>query len=80
VSLRDRKTKDRLRIILLAGPQDRGREIRLIGAVGKVLSFEAESATMDVRLARLSDQPTVQEISAVELHTRLGGVNFQHTT
>lgn len=59
--------------VILAGAQDGAREVWLVRAVGIVLRFKAEPAAMDIGLAALTFQPTVQEISAVELNARLLG-------
>src|SRR5439155_18216012 len=49
----------------LAGPENRGRKLRLVDRVGKVLCLETERAVFEM-------------ISCVELHARLGGAHFHY--
>src|SRR5688500_6110359 len=64
----------------LTGPQDRGRKIRAVYRVGKVLRFNAEAAVALARLAVESVDLALEKIRGVKLHPRLGCQHFHHTS
>src|SRR5580700_5323889 len=76
--LRYGESEDRRRPIGSAGLQDRGGEFGLIGRVGEVLRFQAESAASNVRLAALSFDAAVEIISGIKLDAGFRGQHFQH--
>ena len=73
-----RETEDGGRAHFIAGPQDCGRELRLVGAVGKMLRFQRQPG------ARLDDvSVTVAAVAlhivgGIDLDAGLGGQNLQH--
>src|SRR4029077_12645618 len=76
-SLFDRELILRDGVISLAGIQNHRGEFRLVGRIGKVLGFEAEGIAARIGHAAFAGSFSVQEISGVKLHARLGGPNFQ---
>ncbi len=54
-----REAVDGGRFIAVSGIEDRGGKIWLVRAVWVVLSFETETAAVDVRLARFPFETTV---------------------
>lgn len=60
------------------GAQDGVREVRMVGAVGPVLGFETEAASERVNETTFSAHIAFKMITAVKLHTGLGGEGLQN--
>lgn len=66
--------------IRLPGSQQRRREVGVVGGVGVVLGFEAEAEALDVGCSAVAGEGSVEEVSAVELDSGLGGHDFHVAT
>src|SRR4051795_3750180 len=73
-----RESMDRRLLVLLARPQHRRGETRLVRRIGEVLGLQTEAVVLDVDLAALAGDRGVEQIAVVELDARLGGVDFHH--
>jgi hypothetical protein len=62
-----------------AGTQFRRWKIRLIRTIGEMLGLEAESGAKTVDVAAFAFDASVQMIARVELHARLGCVDFKRS-
>src|SRR5690242_10300877 len=67
---------DRGALVGLAGAQDRGREVGVVGGVGEVLGLEGEGVALAVGLLADAQESAVEEVAAVELDAGLVGVYF----
>ncbi len=65
-------------LVGFAGLENRAWKLRLVGAVGKVLSFQTQSALPRIGTAGFSGQRTIEEICGVELEPRLIGKDPHH--
>lgn len=57
--------------------QNGAREVGMVGRIGEVLRFQAESRAPAVLDAMPAGEVTVEEVGAIELHARLGGLHLQ---
>src|SRR5439155_19852976 len=73
------KLVDCSRMICLPGPQNGGREIRMIRRVREGLGFQAQGGVLVINVPVFSGNRAIQKIAVVELHTRLGRVHLQDT-
>src|SRR5947207_15811605 len=73
------KLVDCSRMIRLPGPQNGGREIRVIRRVGQMLGFQAPRAVLVINVPVFSRTCAIQKLPDVELHTSLGRVHLQDT-
>src|SRR5258708_33787729 len=76
-SLFNRKFVSSDGVVALAGLQDHGRELWLVGRIGIVLRCQAERGAARIGEAPLADSFAVEKIAGVKLHARLGGPNSQ---
>ena len=65
-------------LVGLAGAENRVGKLRLVGAVGKVLRFQTQSALPRIGTAGFPGQGTIEEICGVELEPRLIGKDPHH--
>src|SRR5579872_2284687 len=63
---------------LLAGIQNRVREIRMVRRIWKMLSFQTESIATLINVAVLAGDCSIKKVSGIELNSRLSCRNFQH--
>ena len=56
---------------LFSWPQHSGREFRLVGRIGKMLSFQSKASVLDIFHAGSSRERSVEEVAGVELNSRL---------
>src|SRR5215208_6843413 len=78
--LRHSKPEHRSRAIRLARTEDHRGEVWLVRGIRVVLGLECEPVTMAVHSTAFPDGRAVEEVSAVELHARLGGVDVERAS
>src|ERR1700757_1116076 len=76
-SLFGRKLKNRGLVELLSRLQNRTWEIRMVRRIREMLCFQAEPEAPLVDMAFFAGNAPIQEISAIELHSRLRGPHFE---
>src|ERR1700720_2189178 len=59
-------------------PQNRRRKIRMVGRIRVMLGLQAKTVTLFVDMTVLPGNRSIQKVSRVELHCRLGSKDFQH--
>src|SRR4051812_38053288 len=64
------------RLVGLTGPQNRRREVRVVGGVREVLGLEGEGVALAVGLVANAEEGAVEEVAAVELGAGLVGVHL----
>ena len=67
-------------LIFLSGLKYRGREIGLIRRIREMLCFEAEAVSKAVDSPTFSDVTSIEEISGIELHARLGCIEVHDSS
>src|SRR5210317_1046375 len=75
-----RKPVNGCRLVDLARPQHRCRELRFVGRVREVLGLQTEGASSAVGRAAFAGETAVEEIRRIELDTGLACQNLHHTT
>ena len=70
------KLVDRRGVVAMPRLEFGGREIGMVRRVRKVLCLQAERVTMVVNFAVFARDRAVQEVSGVELHSRLQGCHI----
>lgn len=65
-------------LVGFAGLENCVWKLRLVGAVGKVLRFQTQSALPRIGTAGFPSQGTVEEVCGVELESRLIGKDLHH--
>src|SRR5438128_10462320 len=73
------KLVDCSRMIRLPGPQNGGREIRMIRRVREVLGFQAQGGVLVINVAVFSGNRAIQEMARVAIHNKLSSVDLQAT-
>ena len=51
----------------------------MVGRIGKVLGLQGESKALLVDVPLLTRESSIQEVAGIELHSRLGRVDLQHS-
>src|SRR5881227_1844588 len=77
--LREPEREGRLRLVTLAGPQNRRRKVRAIRRVRKMPRLETQTGAAPIDVTRFAGDRTVEKISRVELHARFGGRYVQRS-
>src|SRR5207302_5906164 len=72
------KLVDCSRMIRLPGPQNGGREIRMIRRVREVLGFQSQGGVLVINVLVFSGNPVIQKFDGVELHTLLCRVEIDN--
>src|SRR5580704_7510058 len=75
--LTSREAEDGNRVIAITGLQRSGWKIRMIGRVRKVLCLQTQGRMQLIGFAAFTFDRSVQEVSTVELDSRLISQNFQ---
>src|SRR5947199_10428199 len=73
------KLVDCSRMIRLPGPQNGGREIRMIRRVREVLGFQAQGGVLVINVPVFSGNRAIQQIAGLALHTRPAPLHLQPT-
>src|SRR3982750_2061437 len=63
-----------------AGTQHGGGKVGPIRRVGEVLGLEADSVALAIGAALAADEPTVELVAGVELHSGLAGLDLEHAS
>src|SRR5439155_10543619 len=71
---------NRLRMESLARLHDCRWEVRMVRRIREMLSLQAKSVAQFVDMSLLSGDGSIQEVTGIELDTRFGRKNFQHST
>src|SRR5580700_5126193 len=72
-----RKSQDGRRLVTLTRLQFRGRKIRMLWRIGKVLGFQAKASPDAVRLPALAFHCPIQKVAAVELNPWFGCLHLK---
>jgi len=62
----------------LSGAKNDGGKLRVMQGVGKMLGLQTETAVLSVVDTAMAALRSIQPITGVDLHTRLGGPYFHH--